>query len=47
MRILERIIDILKVIPFVAGIFGLIILAIWISALIVGGVVIMGGHIPL
>ena len=47
MRILERIVDIIRVIPFIAGFIGMIILAIWISALIVGGIVMMGGHIPL
>ena len=47
MRILERIIDILRVIPYIAGVIGTIILLIWISALIVGGIVLMGGHIPI
>lgn len=47
MRILERIIDILRVIPYIAGVIGAIILLVWISALIVGVIVLMGGHIPI
>lgn len=47
MRILERIVAILRVIPIFAGVIGTIILLIWVSALILGGIVLMGGHLSI
>ena len=47
MRIWERIVAILRVIPYFGALIGTIILIIWISTLIIGGIVLMGGHIPI
>lgn len=47
MRILERMIAILRVIPYFAAGIGAIILIIWISALILGTIVMMGGHLQI
>lgn len=47
MRILEKMIVILKCIPYVVALFAMAFLVYYLSILFIGGIILSGGHLQI